>query len=110
MTDDEEYQKFQRQKELAEQRGLKLYNGRGFDMLVNDVRVKYDHLFVAAKSQKQAIELCKKAGYELMTPYEFRLYWHKNAWGRIMLDIEPEAGVWATLGPSWSSEKPVRLA
>lgn len=65
---------------------LKLYNGS------DDGRA---HLYVAAHSDKDAVELINQCpGRKGMTLYYLRMYFAKGAWGNTMNGIEPERGVW----------------
>ena len=61
--------------------------------------------YVAAKSKKQAIALLNKAyGHEIMTLHYLVTFWH-DCWGMAMNKIEPEIGVWKTVG----NTPPVRV-
>lgn len=76
---------------------LKLFNGRDLD--------GEGLLYVAAYSQKDAIDLLNQAyrnGRKLedrldVHPYtlrEIQIYWNKGHWGNTMDGITPERGVW----------------
>ena len=94
---------------------LKLFNG-------GDWNARGGHLYVAAYSVKDAVDLVNEAYRKLkghadrpdiapQTVYDFNVYWHKNAWGNQMSGITPERGVWwveQEFGPG-SGEKPKRL-
>jgi hypothetical protein len=61
--------------------------------------------YVAAKSKKQAIALLNQAyGHDIMTLHYLNTFWH-DCWGNSMNGIEPEIGVWKTVG----REPPVRV-
>jgi hypothetical protein len=75
---------------------LKLWNGRWSDN--RPVRgCKVAHAYVAAFGRESAIEMLKRAGNTLMTPYELKIYWSKGAWGTPMQNVTPEPGVWVEL-------------
>ena len=88
---------------IAYHAGLRLYNGRG------DFQ-KWEHFFVAAGSDKEVVELLKKAGHAV-TLHEVRGYFHKDCWGDQMKGIRPDhKGVWATrIEDGVGSGKPVPL-
>lgn len=89
-------------------KSLKLFNGRGWQC--------DGHLFIAANSVKDAIDLSNRA-YRKMRGLEDRLdikptstsemnvYWSKGCWGTPMDGINPERGVWWVEKPHDSSEK-----
>ena len=80
---------------------LKIWNGRG------DYHT-YDHFYVAAYTQKQAVELINKFAYIEISTYELKKYYAHGCWGTSMKDIEPDVGLWATLiNDKWG--KPIRL-
>jgi hypothetical protein len=64
---------------------LKLWNGRWFDFK--------SHVFVAAYSQKEAIELLNNTGSKFMNLYQLKTYF-SECWGTRMSGITPERGVW----------------
>ncbi len=71
-------------------RKLQIWNGRGdYDKLDG-------HLFVAAYTKKQAVELMNKAGYSCgrFNLRELNVYFNEGCWGRDMNGIEPTPGVW----------------
>jgi hypothetical protein len=60
---------------------LKIWNGRGFD--------NKSHLYIAAYSAKQVIELVKKACGLTLTSRELNIYFVKGCWGNAMEGIVP---------------------
>jgi hypothetical protein len=87
---------------------LKIWNGRGQGRIYGD-----GHIYVAAYSQKQAVELVSKACYgnehpDLVSISELRTYYHADAWGNAMNGIIPtEACVYATKTPY--NDVPVKI-
>lgn len=69
------------------------------------------HIYVAAYSKKQALELvCKAAGWDgACTMHEINVYWSPNCWGTKMDGITPEVGVWHVADDTKNKAKPVRL-
>ena len=73
-------------------RKLQIWNGRGdfsFDGLNG-------HIFVAATTKKQAVDLVNKAGYSCgrFNLRELNGYYNESCWGRDLNGITPEVGVW----------------
>lgn len=79
------------------ERKLKIWNGR-----TNDCK---GHLYVAAYSQKDCVDIANAAYRKLkgwedrpdIAPYalnEIRNYWSPDCWGTPMDGIAPERGVW----------------
>lgn len=63
---------------------LKIWNGRGLG------RYEKQHLYVAAYSVNQCIELVNKTlGFDGLTRSEVTVYWSKGSWGNTMDGIEP---------------------
>ena len=82
---------------------LKIWNGR----IVGN---KYNrgHIFVAAYSVKQAVELINEACGAFIGPSEINNYYSKGAWGNSMEGIIPtEPCVYVQIGGF--SEKPVKI-
>jgi hypothetical protein len=79
---------------------LKIWNGRDWKA--------QGHIYVAAYSKKQALELVRKAaGYEgACSMHEINVYWSAGCWGNSMDGITPEVGVWHS--PDYNT-KPVKL-
>ncbi len=62
---------------------LKIWNGRGHG------RYNRYHVYVAAYTQKQAVELINTALSAYITTNEIRDYYAEGAWGNDMNGIEP---------------------
>ena len=74
-------------------KGLKIWNGRACGKYMRQIDPKtncyYDwHMYVAARSQKQAVELLNKACGCYLTVYEIKNYYAEGCWGNAMEDID----------------------
>lgn len=85
------------QKAAAKMIGLRLFNGRG-------VSAKYrnGHLFIAARSNRDAADLLGAAcglPNQRMTG-EIKKFYAKDCWGTTMAGVVPERGVWFAAHPN----------
>ena len=79
---------------MSKERKLKIWN-------ISDWRFQGGYLYVAAHSQKAAVDLINEA-YRKATGYSgaamgsshFRSHASANCWGNAMSSITPERGVW----------------
>jgi len=79
-----------RKKANHEKKPVKVWNGRG------DYRELDGHLYVGARTKKEACSLVTRAGYfPKLSMNEFTTYW-SPCWGNPMEGITPEVGVWFT--------------
>lgn len=75
---------------IAEEKKLKLWNGRGHGDYKRGV------LYVCAKSYADAERLMQQAlNSKMRFQTELKIYYAKGCWGDSMRGIEPERGVWA---------------
>lgn len=86
---------------MTKNKKLKIFNGPDHYF----ISIATSHLYVAAYSQKDAIDLLNEAyrkyhnleGRKDVKPFTYNLlktYWNKGCWGTNMKGIEVERGVW----------------
>lgn len=87
---------------------LKLFNGRS-----HGNKYKRHHVYVAAKSMKQAAELVSMACFDgrgdMVSPSEIKVYYNKNAWGDKMDGIEATEPCVYLCDETNSGNKPFRV-
>lgn len=81
---------------MKKDKPLLIWNGRGHQSDLGE-RIRWDHLYVCARSRAEASRLMAKAlGRPKDTSFlsELKNYYSFGCWGNRMTGITPEVGVW----------------
>ena len=87
--------------------GLKIWNGRWYGRQEDADGIRYDRVYIAAKTMAEAIRMCAKVGNPQIDYHEMKNFFSQGAWGNSMADVAVEKGVW--LGVRNDKSKPVRV-